>query len=65
MFCSPQIFSHELREITREKNVFTGGGGMGWHLVLSLFRDEETVATETLCRFITEHQVLSLTGLSY
>ena len=34
-------------------------------LMLSLFRDEETVAAETLCRFISEHQVLSLTGLSY
>ena len=65
-FVVPRSFLMNCAKLPAKKNVFSGGGGMGWHLVLSLFRDEETVAAETLCRFITEHQVfLSLTGLSY
>ena len=64
-FVVPRSFLMNSAKLPAKKNVFTGGGGMGWHLVLSLFRDEETVAAETLYRFITEHQVLSLTGLSY
>ena len=52
-FVVPRSFLTNCAKFTREKKClhWGGGGDMRWHLVLSFFRDEETVAAKNFVSF--------------
>ena len=64
-FVVPRSFLTNCAKFTREKNAFTGGGIWGDIWYSRYFVTKKQWQQKTLYRFITEHQVLSLTGLSY